>query len=446
MKKNNHPKIEKLISICFIAALIGLIAVCSRGKKQRVALIITTTPYLIECDWDSEVGDTYTLLTKAAQAFSEQYEEAEVSIIVTQMETGNANEMITAGFDTDGATDVLFSSYFTMADYVYTGRVAPLNDIITKEIRNDIAEEYWEVSTMQDRIYIMPFFNQSNVLAYNKELFRQAGLEEFISEENVIVSWTWEEWQEILAALAENLQGNVYPMMMYAADEQGDTHIMALLQGRGGSIFDRDGRIACNTPEIMEAMKLLRDYNEKGYFPPNAENMVIMDNYNLFINNQLAIYVANLSTEVYYNERGIDYGLVNFPSMGESGIFTSFLSGFEVFDNGDEAKLEAAEAFVKFVYESDWLDYSFSQIPVSNRVADKYADEMGNRKKYLENQAEMIDITGGSPNWNDVRAVFYPHIQDLLYGAKNVETIAREMEEDCNAAIEAGYENSVLHD
>lgn len=446
MKKDNHAKRGQLISICLIAALAGLLAGCGSGEKQKVTLVITTTPYQIACGWDSEVNDNYTFLTKAAQAFSEQYEEAEVSISISQVEAGSADERISAGFDTEGATDILFSSYFTIEDYVYTGRVVPLNDIITEEIRNDIAEEYWEASTMQDKIYIMPFFNQSNVLAYNKELFRQAGLEEFISDEDVILSWTWEEWQEILAALAEGLPDHVYPMMMYAADEQGDTHIMALLQSQGGSFFDEDGRIACNTPKIMAAMKLLRDYNEKGYFPPNAETLAMMDNYNLFVNQQLAIYVGNLSTEVLYREKGIDYGLVNFPSADRNEISTSFLSGFEVFDNGDETKLEAAKAFVRFIYESDWLDYSAGLIPVSGRVIDQFKEEMGSQRKYVENQVKMIDITGGSPNWNGIRAVFYPHIQDLLYGVKSVETIAQEIDDDCNEAIDAGYKNSVLHD
>lgn len=158
MEKSNRIGREEWILICLIAVLIGLHTGCGSGEKQKVTLVITTTPYRIECGWDSGVNDNYTFLTKAAQAFSEQYEKAEVSISVLQVEASDSNERITSGFDTDGATDILFSSYFTMADYVYTGRVVPLDDIITEEIRNDIDKEYWEASTMQGQIYIMPFF------------------------------------------------------------------------------------------------------------------------------------------------------------------------------------------------------------------------------------------------------------------------------------------------
>lgn len=443
MKSKKH---NGIIICALFLILSGLLSGCGGEEKEKVTLVIKTPVYQLDGVPDSEVRDTYTFLSKAAEEFAGQYEKAEVTVSVTQFEAENEQEEVAGCYDTDKAADVLFGLYFNIKNNVYTGRVVPLNDIISGDIRVDIDEKYWRDSTIQGKVFLMPYIQSQNVLAYNKDLFRQAGLEEFISDGTAIQSWSMEEWETVLDTLSKNLPENTYPMMMYAADNQGDTHIMTLLQSCNGSFFDENNRVACNTPAVREAMEKLRDYNEKGYFPPNAETMVMMDNYRLFANNQLAIYCCNTSVEVLLHEKNIDYGLVNFPSEDGRGLNSTFLSGFQVFDNGDEATLQAAKDFVKYLYESDWLDYSAGGIPVSNEVMDKYRALLEDKQKYMDNQAETIDIDGGNPNWTGVREVFHTHIADLFYGEKDVGEIAKEIDEDSNAAIEEGYKDIRLHE
>ena len=45
---------------------------------------------------------------------------------------------ITESFDTEDATDILYEGYFNMASYSHTGRVVPLDDIISDDLLNDI--------------------------------------------------------------------------------------------------------------------------------------------------------------------------------------------------------------------------------------------------------------------------------------------------------------------
>ena len=51
-------------------------------------------------------------------------------------------------------------------------------------------------------------------------------------EDGKIQSWTPEEWEHILSTLAAELPEMTYPMMMYAKNDQGDTHIMTYYAAR----------------------------------------------------------------------------------------------------------------------------------------------------------------------------------------------------------------------
>lgn len=113
-------------------------------------------------------------------------------------------------------------------------------------------------------------------------------------------------------------------MMMYAANEQGDTHIMTLLRSRGCPLFDDNGRFCVNSKEGIEALEWIKKGAEKGWFPPNAESMNILDNLELFLNGQLAIDLMNSNLESFSDESGVDYGLVNFPRGDDKGLTPRF--------------------------------------------------------------------------------------------------------------------------
>ena len=66
-------------------------------------------------------------------------------------------------------------------------------------------------------------------------------------------------------------------------------------------------------------------------------------------------------------------------------------------------------------------------------------------EQFYENSSNAIDFTANAPNWRGVRDVFYTHIRDLLMG-KSPDDVSREIDEDCNAAISSGREQSILHE
>ena len=419
----------------------------SKKEKTEITLNIKTPVLQMKSYKNSEIKDTYTFTKMVAKAFEEQYKDANVKINVIQFSKSDEDNQIIGCFDTELATDILYEEYFNMSTYIHTGKVVPLDDIITEEIRNDIDNSYWDISKINEKTYMMPFLGMQNTLCYNKDLFKQVGLEKYIVDEDIIQNWSLEDFDTILSTLQKKLPENVYPMMMYAKNEMGDTHIMTLFRSRGSTFFDENGRVKLNTPEGIKAIQWLMDCNKKGYFPNNAENLEINDCYDLFLNGQLAIYINNAVLDATIRETNINYGHVNFPSIDGKGFNSTFLTGFEVFDNGNEERLKVAKDFIKFIYENDeWLDCSAGAIPCSNKVALKYANELTNEQKYINNIQYGWNFTGNNPAWRKVRSVFYKDIGELLYGQKTAQEIAILIENDCNKAIEEGYANSKLHE
>lgn len=419
----------------------------SEDQKEEIKLTIKVPVLQTSSYKDSNVKSAYDLVKKLADNFEEQYKEANVKVDVIEFEKDEEDNQIIGCFDTNEAADVLYEEYFNMSTYVHTGKVIPLDDIITEDIRNDIDNNYWDVSKLNGKTYMMPYLGMQNTLCYNKDLFKEVGLEKYVTDEDVVQNWSLEDWDIILSTLQKKLPENVYPMLMYAKNEMGDTHVITLLRSRGSTFFDENGRVKITTPEGIAAVKWLMDCNEKGYFPANATNIEINDCYDLFMNGQLAIYINNSVLNDTLEKSGVNYGNVNFPSVDGKGFNTTFLTGFEVFDNGNEEKLKIAKDFIKYIYETDdLLDYSAGAIPCSNAVATRFAKELEKEQKYIDNSKQGWNFTGNTPEWRKVRAVFYKDIKQLLAGEKTPEEIAKLIEDDCNKAIEEGYASSKLHE
>jgi multiple sugar transport system substrate-binding protein len=436
----------KLLSIALaIAIVITSQASCDINKKEDITLIVKVSALPMNSVSNPDIFDAKDFLTEAGKAFSKEYKDANVTIDVKSFDYVDEIEAITGSFDTEYATDILFETYFNMAAYVHTGRVVPLDDIITDDIFHDISSTYWDISSIKDKTYMMPFVSVQNIIIYNKNLMRMCGLDEYVKDDRSIQNWSVDTWTNILDTLAERLPENVYPMMMYGKNNQGDTHIMSLIRAFGSTIFDENGNFNFSDEKSVKALSWIQSGVEKGWFPLHCENLEITDNQELFENNQLVFYVFNNANIPLYDSLD-NYGFVNFPN----NVATSFMTGFEVFDNGSDSKIAASKAFVKYIYENDeWLDISAGNLPVSQKVVDKYADKITMLSNFSANSVNVVDFMNNSPNWQgsdtSVRSVFYPNIRKLLLGTYTPSQCAAALDEDCNKALEIGRKEYKLH-
>ncbi|MCM1115000.1 MAG: extracellular solute-binding protein [Clostridium sp.] len=438
---------RRIFSLLLALMLCGsLLSGCANQEKQTVNLIIKVPGLSMNSVSNPEISYAKTFMEKAGEAFAAQYEKADVTFQVKEFEYVDELEAITGSFDTEDATDILYEGYFNMASYLHTGRVVPLDDIISDELRSDIDEASWKMSMVNGKTYMMPFLSMQNILIYNKALFRECGLDEYIIDTNTIQNWMLDTWTEILDTLAAKLPKQIYPMMMYGKNNQGDTHIMSFMRAFGSTIFNDDGDFDFENEASVKALEWIQSGVDKGWYPPHPENLEISDCNELFVGNQLAIYAFNNANFMLYDNMD-DYGYVNFPG----NIATSFVTGFEVFDNGDEAKIQTAKDFIRFIYENDeWLEISAGNIPASKKVSSKYQNQITMLDEFTKNSDNVVDFMNNSPNWQgkdtSVRSVFWQNIQELLSKAITPQECAKKLNESCNTALREGKKDSTLHE
>lgn len=436
-------KTAATLAAALLAASMLLVGGCAPQPSETVHLLVKVPRTGHDVVFDESITAVDQVLNRMADDFERDYDKANVDIEVEVFEQNQYDAAVADALGTEDAPDVLYGDYFNMSTYIHTGHVVPLDDVVTDEVRHSVFDYLWDMSTIEGHVYMMPYLARQNVLAYNKDLFRQAGLEEFI-DSSVIQSWTLEEWTRILDALARKLPEGTYPMMMYAGSSQGDTHIMTLLRSAGSAFFDETGHFNLSTPEGIAALRWIQEGVNRGWFPPHSENLEIEDCSSLFRQGQLAIYMVNNASIGRY---GDTIGLVNFPGPDEDGCATTFISGFEVLDNGDAQKMQVAKDFIAYIYDNEELmSYAAGTLPASESVSERYGDDILSFDLFLENRENVVDFTGSNPDTRAVRDIFYKQIHELLMGNITPEQAAAAIDEQCNRAIDEGVASSTLHE
>lgn len=426
-------------------------------KEEPVTLIIKTPSIHIRTGSTPSVSykmETLEFLQAAGNAFEADYNKSlppkkQIKVIVVGFSPQDETSFVRNAFGTPDSPDVLYESTFNMSTYINNGWVAPIDDLVTPAMKSDIRPISFESYKVGGKLYGMPFFSLQNIIIYNRGLLQKAGLERFLPEGDTIQSWTLSEWREILQTLKKNLPADTFPAFMYAKNSQGDTHILTLLRLAGSTVFDDSGNFCLNSEKGIEALSLLKNCYDEGFFPPNCEALEIENCRKLFELGKLCFFIAN--SQLLRNYKTFDYGYVNFPSADctesvRKGYCTTFDTGFCVFDNGDPKKLRLAKEFVRYIYESNFIDHSAKGLPCSKKVVEKYKGEIPMLNEFYHNFENAWDYTGGARNWRRVRDEFYKHIQDLFLGYKTPTLIASEIDKTCNTILLAGRASSHPHE
>ncbi len=455
-----------LLQIIIAASFSLCLSGCS-GQKEPEKEIIIKVPHTstINCISNENIKNAYTLIELASKEFIAQYDK-DVKIKVIEFDGGAETKAITNSFGKNDAADILYDGFFNMSSFIHTGKVVPIDDVLTPEMKEDIFPAYLEHGRFNNKLYMLPYMSSENILIYNREMLEKYGLGEYIDEGAVISNWSVEDWTKILNTLADGFakegKGKV-PMMMYAKDNQGDTHIMTMLRSFGGELFDSGNNFdLADNPEVISALRWLQNGMNSGWYLPVPYYKTMSDNSSKFKMDELAFYNFNLGSSTYsrvkedYNAETNTfkkYGFVNYPG----NHCTIFNEGFEIFDNGDSEKIEIAKDFIRYFYETDkWLECSAGSIPVSKKVMEKYKDDILLLEAFSQNIVNSVDYTHNLPNWqgskNSVRSVFYKEIAMLMTKdadgnfAVTPEECAANLQEKLNTAISEGRKNSTLHE
>ncbi len=426
--------------------------------KEKVEIAVWLTPQWKGVLDGSEAGADYdSFFKEAAKRFEEQYDEYDVKINVEVIAGDQRDELLNVSLNGGNPPDIFYESVFAMGDYAHRGALVPLNDIVDDEAKSDIDSNFWDNVIFGDDIYFYPFSHMPGTLVYNADMFKAAGLEEYIGDEGEIKTWTLDEFEEILNRLKtdtpKDKYPNVYPMGLFALNNQGDTWNLGYLRMFGNKFFSDDGELIIDDENGVKAAEWLKKIYDANLTNPGAESVSSNDVNAMFQNQQIGISFTNsvlfnnLLTDI---EAGkvpeFDARLANIPSVSGDPLTFTYVTGTAVFDTKDETRIKVSKDFVKFFStDPELVKASKNGVPVRTSVAEEFKSENPLFEAYDKNAKYLFSFTGNVPGYSELRQVLYPELQALYTNQKSAKEAIRDYQVKGNEVINNAKKDSVVY-
>ncbi|TLG80746.1 ABC transporter substrate-binding protein [Vagococcus zengguangii] len=438
-----------LSSSLLVAAGCGKSGSSDKGDDEKVAVEVWLTPQWKGVYSADEDGADYDSFFKAA---AEKYEKENpnVDISVQVIPGEQRSDKLSVAIQTKQLPDIFFDSSFALSEYAHMGVLEPLTDIIDDQTKSDISDAIWDNVTIGDDVYFYPFGHNPGTLVYNADMFKAAGLDQYIGDEHAIANWTPEDLQVITKKLKE-ANPDIAPMGLFAKNNQGDTWNMSYLRMFGNEFFGEDGKIVLNDASGVKALNYIDQLRKDGLTTAGAETLTSNDVNAMFQNQQVAISFTNsvlLNGVLADMENGkvqkFDARLANIPGETNPISFTYVTSSI-VFNTGDDARTKAAKDFVKFFSSDEELVMaSKNTLPVRESVISQLTAEMPYLAAYNENSEYLINFSNNTPGYAEIRNALFPELQALFTGDKTVEQALESFETNGNRIIEENQKKSVI--
>ncbi len=297
-------------------------------------------------------GAVAQLIDNMTNTFNEQ----NPGIKVNAVYTGNYDDTVTAiqtAIGTSGQPDLFLSlatQRFTMDD---TGMAMTLDDIIAADPEGQAFVDDFIDSFMLDsyveggHIISIPFQRSTMVLFYNKDAFREVGLDPEHAPQN------WEELVDFAQKLTNDKRYGVAIALNSGSAQWAFTGFSLQNCTNGVGLMSGDGKeVYFNTPENIEALQLWLDLQNK--YKCMAPGIVQWtDMPTQFLAGEVAmIYHTTGNLTNIKNNANFDFGVAFLPAGRQWGAPTGG-GNFYITKGISEERQQAAWKYIKFMCSTE---------------------------------------------------------------------------------------------
>lgn len=270
---------------------------------------------------------------------------------------------ITAG----NPPDVIVQDINSVAQRAEAQQATNLSEYIEEGFSDEFYPQLWDTVEYEGDAYAVPFNTDTQVIFYNKTLFKETG----ISEEQL--PQTWEELETVARKLdvknGDDFERiGFYPLWNLGAD------VWALNADDGVSWFDKDENVKIDTDNKVEALEWILDWQE--YYGQDTINRLeaefgsgVADP---FISGLVAMRAQNIN---YYSSLAenapddFEFGVIQIPEKESGSGHWSWGGGFVLEVPYGAKDPEASYEFIKYL----------STPEVQEKFGEKSFDIMANR-------------------------------------------------------------------
>ena len=378
-------------------------------------------------------------------AFNEQ--NPNIKITVTPINYQDGDQKLTSAITAGTGPDIIFEGpERIVGNYAREGLMVDLSDL-WETGGSDIAEGISSVSQLDGTYYMYPLSVAAHCMAINYDVFEAAGALQYIDEETR--TWTTHNFVKAMEAVRDAAAAGTVnvatPGIIYCGAQGGDQGTRALVNNLYSDYYvNEDGTsYLANSENNVKALKLLQDMVNNGSMSANA-SFAAADELQAFANQTCAVsFCWNYSNYTQYAEQTqFTPFAMAFPSDdGKPELEMAGPYGFGVFNNKDEAKIEAAKKFVQFVCDDQTTGIEAVKttgfFPVHADWGDVYAGDADAETRapfalmsdYL---GRYYNLTGG---WTEQRGYWWPMLAEIMTTGADVQTAADNFVQQANANI-----------
>lgn len=266
---------------------------------------------------------------------------------------------MTTAFAGDVAPDVFLYTMDDVPTRAAAGTIANLTPYMEADgyTTDDLYEAEVAAGIYEGNQYALPFSSTCRVLWYNLDMFKEAGLTE------ADVPTTWDELYEV-AKKMDKVEGDVIQQLGFDPTA-GQSYYFQFLWQKGLDFFDAEGNPQLDQEPQKEVLQWVQDFNKE--YPASqlqaftdAGKVLAADG---FVSGMLGMMVGTDSeyATLKYANVDFEYGAapIPIPEGGEHVNWSSVWS-LEVFKGQDEAKMQGAWEFVKYMLEPENMEAFFN--------------------------------------------------------------------------------------
>ena len=394
-----------------------------------------------------QFGDQETLDGIIA-AFKEVHPEIDVTIQL--LDYTNGDTQVTSAITAGTTPDIIMEGPERLvSNYGANGLMVDLSDLWTAEATADISavsEAVVNACKGSDGVYYeYPLCMTTHCMAINYEVFEAAGALQYIDEETR--TWTTDDFvaamEAVRDAAAAGTVNVMFPGIIYCGGQGGDQGTRALVNNLYSGTYTNaeHTEYTANSPENVEALTLLQTLVNDGLLVADPAAQAA-DELQQFANGTAAMtFCWNASNKAQYAaDVSFTPFAMAFPSDDGQPELCGGIWGFGIFDNGDQARIDAAKTFIQFVCDDETQAAASVQMtgffPVRASLGNVYAgteteadaDEFLTLMPYL---GDYYNVTGG---WTEQRTLWFNMLQQVFSGT-DAQTAADTFVESANANI-----------
>lgn len=373
---------------------------------------------------ESKLDDIIANFNKAHPEIKVQYE---------TLDYQNGDNQVTSAITSNNTPDIIMEGPERLvSNWGAAGKMVDLSDLWA-DTKGDIAavsESVVNACQLDGKYYEYPLCMTTHCMAINYELFEKANALQYIDQETR--TWTTDNFVKAMEAVRDSGLAPV-PGIVYCGGTGGDQGTRALVNNLySGQYTDAEHTAyTANSPENVKALELLKSMVDSKALNANA-GFVASDELQQFANGTSAVtFCWNASNESQYASQVqfTPYAMA-FPSDDSKPELCGGIWGFGVFDNGDQARIDAAKTFIKFVCDDAKQGAESVRLtgffPVRASQGDVYAgtEDAERMANYTELMPYLGDYYNVTPNWTEQRNNWFNMLQEVMVKGTPAQTAA----------------------